>query len=177
MLVRPTYDEMDFEYTVSQRVYRNRSGQALKIEFEFDETITVVLAPNSIGTIRQNREKRYRTYTWGLTRDQYETWRSKLRGSVGFDLFITALSPIIMGHYKGDELERAFAILDRDYSRYIDITEFSAILQLLNESVNVNTLRNYMAKIDGNFYGILTYEKFQALVLHGLGRDIMCNHI
>ncbi|CAF2617093.1 unnamed protein product [Rotaria sp. Silwood2] len=167
---------MNLEYTVTETVYRDHSGQMLKIDFQFNESATIVLGSTSSITSRQNQEKRYRSYHWSITRDQYESRINRLQKPITFDAFIDSLRPIIMGYYKDNELERAFAILDSDQSGTINIKEFSTILLILNDSIDANVLSEYIKQVDENFDGELNYEEFQALVLRGIGRDIICNH-
>jgi Ca2+-binding EF-hand superfamily protein len=167
---------MDLEYTITETIYRNHSGQTTKIDFQFDESTMIVAASTSTGISRNNKEKRQRSYEWSMTRDQYQSIISKLRRPIAFDAFVDSLRPIVMGHYKNDELERAFTILDRDQSGTINVKEFSAILPILNESMDASALREYIRKVDEDFDGELKYEEFRALVLRGIGRDIMCNH-
>jgi len=168
---------MDLEYTITETIYRNHSGQTTKIDFQFDESTTIVAAPTLTGISRNNQEKRSRSYGWSMTRDQYQSIISKLRRPIAFDAFVDSLRPIIMGHYRNDELERAFTNLDRDQSGTVNIKEFSAILPILNESIDASALREYIRKSDENFDGELNYEEFRALVLRGIGRDIMCNNL
>ncbi|CAF2911457.1 unnamed protein product [Rotaria sp. Silwood2] len=168
---------MDVEYTVTEIVHRNRYGEALTAEFQFDECATMTSTPTLSGLTRHKREKRYRSYDWSITRDQYQSLTSKLRRPIGFDAFVDAIRPIIMGYYKDNELKRAFTILDQDGSTILNIKEFSAILSILNESIDVNILHEYIRKAGQNFDGELNYEEFQAFVLRGIGRDIICNHI
>ncbi|CAF1209616.1 unnamed protein product [Rotaria sordida] len=167
---------MDLEYTVTETMYRNHSGQIIKIEFQFDESTTMVLGSTSSSMSRQNQEKYYRSYQWSITRDQYELRINRLQKPITFDAFVNSLRPIIMGYYKNNELKRAFAILDSDQSGAINIKEFSDILMILNNSVDVNVLAEYIKQVDENFDGELNYEEFQALILRGIGRDIICNH-
>ncbi|CAF4024409.1 unnamed protein product [Rotaria sp. Silwood2] len=169
-------NDMNLEYTVTETVYRDHSGQMLKIDFQFNESATIVLGSTSSITSRQNQEKRYRSYHWSITRDQYESRINRLQKPITFDAFIDSLRPIIMGYYKDNELERAFAILDSDQSGTINIKEFSTILLILNDSIDANVLSEYIKQVDENFDGELNYEEFQALVLRGIGRDIICNH-
>ncbi|CAF1276369.1 unnamed protein product [Rotaria sordida] len=167
---------MDLEYTVTETMYRNHSGQIIKIEFQFDESTTMVLGSTSSSMSRQNQGKYYRSYQWSITRDQYELRINRLQKPIAFDAFVSSLRPIIMGYYKNNELKRAFAILDSDQSGAINIKEFSDILMILNNSVDVNVLAEYIKQVDENFDGELNYEEFQALILRGIGRDIICNH-
>ncbi|CAF1635679.1 unnamed protein product [Adineta ricciae] len=82
-----------------------------------------------------------------------------------------------MGFYSSDELERAFSTLDRDRSGSIHIDELNAFLPILNDTINGDALRDYIRKVDENFDGNMNYDEFRALVLRGIGRDIICNHL
>jgi Ca2+-binding EF-hand superfamily protein len=166
---------MNLEYTITETTHRNRLGQPIKIDFQFDESTMMTSAPTSSGITRQNKEKRSRSYEWSITREQYQSLIAKLRRPITFDEFVASLRPIIMGYYRNNELERAFTILDRDKSGTIDIKEFSAILPILNKSINANDLHEYIRQVDENFDGELDYNEFRALVLRGIGRNIICH--
>jgi Ca2+-binding EF-hand superfamily protein len=168
---------MDIEYTITETTSRNRSGQPVKISFQFDETTMVTAASPSSGITKQSKDKRTRSYEWSITREQYDSLVAKLRQPMTFEAFVAALRPIIMGHYRNTELERAFAALDRNQSGTIDVEEFNVILPILNESINANDLNEHIRKVDENFDGELDYNEFRALVLRGIGRDIICHHI
>ena len=170
---------MDLEYTVTEIIHRNRSGQIIQIDYLFDETITIDASNNltSTGITRQNREKRNRVYNVSIHRHQYQSLDRQYTNGLDFESFVGVLRPFIMGHYTSDELERAFGILDRDRSGSIHLDELSAFLPILNESIQRNTLKDYVQKVDENFDDRLTYEEFRALVLRGIGRDIICNHL
>ncbi|CAF3716486.1 unnamed protein product [Rotaria sp. Silwood1] len=170
-------NDMNLEYTITETIHRNRSGQPIKIDFQFHESTMMTSAPTSSGITRQNKEKCSRSYEWSITRDQYQSLITKLRRPITFDEFVDSLRPIIMGYYRNEELERAFTILDRDKSGTIDIREFSAILPILNESITVNDLREYIKQVDENCDGELNYDEFRALVLRGIGRDVICHYI
>ena len=170
---------MDLEYTVTENVHRNRSGQIVQIEYQFEETVVVETTsnPSSTTITRQNKEKRNRTYDTTVTREQYENLTRRLSNSLPFDSFITVLRPFIMGFYSSDELERAFQALDRDHSGTIHINELNSFLPVLNDTIDSDALRNYIQKVDENFDGNMNYEEFRSLVLRGIGRDIICNHL
>jgi len=170
---------MELEYTVTENVHRNRSGQIVQIDYQFDET--TVIETKSSGALssirRQNKEKRNRTYDARITREQYQDVARQLSNPLEFDAFITVLRPFIMGFYTSDELERAFRALDRDRSGSIHINELSSFLPIINDTLDSDALRNYVRKVDQNFDGNLNYDEFRALVLRGIGRDIICNHL
>ena len=169
---------MNIEYTVTENVRRNRGGQVVQIDYEFEETtVTDTGAAPSTGIARQGREKRNRTYDATITRQQYETLAQKISNALSFDAFINVLRPFIMGFYVNDELEKAFNTLDRDRSGTIHIDELSSFLPILNDTVSNDGLRNYVRKVDENFDGTMSYDEFRALVLRGIGRDIICNYL
>jgi len=170
---------MDLEYTVTETVHRNRAGQIIRIDYQFEETITVETKSTlSSNTLRhQNKEKRSRTYDATVTREQYESLTAQLRNPLTFDAFITVLRPFIMGYYTSDELERAFSALDRDHSGTIHVNELNVFLPILNDTVDSDALSDYIRKVDDNFDGIMNYDEFRSLVLRGIGRDIICNHL
>ena len=171
---------MDLEYSVTENVHRNRAGQVVQIDYVFEETFvteTPSAAAGSTGITRQNREKRNRSYDVVIKREQYQTLAKQLSNSLGFDEFVEVLRPFIMGYYNSNELHRAFETLDRDRSGAIHVDELSSFLPILNESVTGNALRDYVRKVDENFDGRMNYDEFRELVLRGIGRDIICNHL
>lgn len=168
---------MDLEYTVTENVHRNRSGQIVQIDYVFEENITIETPSSSSGLTRTNREKRNRSYDVVITREQYQTLSRQFSNALAFDAFVNVLRPFIMGYYTNDELERAFATLDRDRSGSIHLKELSSFLPILNETVNDAALHNYVQKVDENFDGNMSYDEFRSLVLRGIGRDIICNHL
>jgi Ca2+-binding EF-hand superfamily protein len=169
---------MDLEYVVTENIHRNRSGQILQIEYQFEESSSMV-APSTAGTgiTKQTKEKRQRSYDAAVTRQQYEELARRLPDPLSFEEFTLVLRPFIMGFYASGDLEKAFHTLDRDHSGSIHIDELSSFLPILNDTVTRDGLRNYVRKVDTNFDGNMNYEEFRALVLRGIGRDIICNHI
>jgi Ca2+-binding EF-hand superfamily protein len=170
---------MDLEYSITENVHRNRAGQIVEIEYQFEETVVVETIPSnsSASIIRQNKEKRNRTYDSRVTREQYQNLTRQFSNPLSFEEFIIVLRPLILGYYTSDELERAFQTLDRDHSGSIHINELSSFLPLLNDTIDSDALRNYIGKVDENFDGNMNYNEFRSLVLRGIGRDIICNHI
>jgi Ca2+-binding EF-hand superfamily protein len=170
---------MDLEYSITENVHRNGAGQIVEIEYQFEETVVVEIASSNTSTTitRQNKEKRNRTYDTRVTREQYQNLTHQLSNPLSFEEFVIVLRPFIMGFYTSDELERAFQTLDRDHSGSIHINELSSFLPLLNDTIDINALRNYVGKVDENFDGNMNYDEFRSLVLRGIGRDIICNHL
>ena len=167
---------MDLEYIVTENVQRNRAGQVVQIGYEFEETVVIETTSTS-GMARQNREKRNRTFNATVTRTQYETLSRRLAKPLPFDEFVGVLRPFITGYYASSELEQAFRTLDRDHSGTIHVSELSSFLPILNETVSAEALNRYIQQVDENFDGNLNYDEFRALVLRGIGRDIICNHV
>lgn len=167
---------MDLEYTVTENVHRNRAGHVVQIDYQFDEQV-VVDTTSSTGIARQSRETRNRTYEARISREQYQNLARNLKDPLPFDAFLNVLRPFILGFYASDELERAFTTLDRDRSGSIHIDELDCFLPILNETVQGQALRDYVRKVDENFDGNMSYDEFRALVLRGIGRDIICNHL
>ncbi|CAF0913599.1 unnamed protein product [Rotaria sp. Silwood1] len=169
---------MDLEYTVTESTHRNDRGQIIQIDYQFEETVVVETASSSSSSItRQNREKRNRIYDATITRSQYQNLARHLSNPLPFEAFVDVLRPFIMGFYSSDELQRAFHILDRDHSGSIHINELGSFLPILNDTIDAEALKNYVRKIDQNFDGKMNYDEFRALVLRGIGRDIICNHV
>jgi Ca2+-binding EF-hand superfamily protein len=167
---------MDLEYSVTENVHRNHSGQIVQVDYQFEETVVIETTSSSTIT-RQNTEKRNRTYDTTITREQYQTLSGHLKNPLSFETFIDILRPFIMGFYTSDELERAFHALDHDHSGTIHINELSSFLPLLNDTIDDDALQNYVRKVDENFDGNMNYDEFRSLVLRGIGRDIICNHL
>ncbi|CAF1025996.1 unnamed protein product [Rotaria sp. Silwood1] len=170
---------MDIEYEITEIVHQNSVGKVTKVDYQFDETIVIESSTSSSSTsiARQNREKRNRQYDVTISYDQYQKIANQLSNALSFDAFINVLRPFIMGYYANDELERAFNILDRDRSGTIHVTELSSFLPILNGTINIDALNAYIQKVDANFDGNLNYDEFRSLVLRGIGRDIICNHV
>jgi Ca2+-binding EF-hand superfamily protein len=171
---------MDLEYTITESLLRHRNGQVIQIAYEFEETVVVQADRTSStggGIKTHNREKRNRTYDTAVTREQYQDLARRLKNPLSFDDFVTVLRPFIMGFYASDELETAFKTLDRDHSGSIHLDELGSFLPLLNDTMDTKALYEYVRKVDTNFDGNLNYSEFRSLVLRGIGRDIICNHI
>ncbi|CAF2398711.1 unnamed protein product [Rotaria sp. Silwood2] len=169
---------MDLEYTVTENIHRNNNGQVVQIDYQFEETVVVDTSSSSSSSItRQNKERRNRTYDATITRAQYQNLSRRLPNPLPFEAFVDVLRPFIMGFYSSDELQRAFYILDRDHSGSIHINELGSFLPILNDTIDSEALKNYVRKIDQNFDGKINYDEFRALVLRGIGRDIICNHL
>jgi Ca2+-binding EF-hand superfamily protein len=169
---------MDLEYSITENIHRNRFGQIVEIDYQFEETVVVETTSSSPTTItRQNKEKRNRSYDTRVTREQYQDLTRRFLNPLSFEEFVIVLRPFIMGFYTSDELEHAFQTLDRDHSGTIHINELSSFLPLLNDTVDTDALRNYVGKVDENFDGNMNYDEFRSLVLRGIGRDIICNHL
>ena len=169
---------MDLEYSVTESVHRNRAGQVTQIDYLFEETVVIETpSSSSSGITRQNREKRNRTYDVSIQREQYQTLARSLANTLTFDAFLDVLRPFIMGYYTNNELERAFYTLDQDRSGTIHLDELSSFLPILNETITSTGLRGYVLKVDENFDGRMNYDEFRSLVLRGIGRDIICNHL
>jgi Ca2+-binding EF-hand superfamily protein len=166
---------MELEYTVTETVSQLGSGKVTQIDYVFEETIVIETPSTSSGITRHNKEKRNRSYDVTITREQYQTIAPKL--PLSFDEFVTVIRPFIMGYYVNDELERAFRTLDKDGSESINLSELNSFLPILNGEITDDALENYVRKVDEDFNGNLNYDEFRSLVLRGIGRDIICNHL
>jgi Ca2+-binding EF-hand superfamily protein len=170
---------MDLEYTVTENVVRSGAGQVTQIYYEFEETV-VIETPVSASTSaikRKNTEKRNRTYNATITREAYQSSARQTPNALPFDAFVNVLRPFIMGYYTNDELQRAFQTLDRDHSGTIHLEELNSFLPILNDTITADSLHEYVRKVDSDFNGTLNYDEFRSLVLRGIGRDIICNHL
>ncbi|CAF4241004.1 unnamed protein product, partial [Rotaria sp. Silwood2] len=140
----------NLEFTATETITRN-NGQINQIHYQFEE-FTV------------------KNVSLGITNKQE-------RHTLSFDNFVPVLRPFIMGYYQHDELKQAFQVLDRDCSGSIHIDELTRFLPIINEYTTSDTLKNYIRKVDINTDGNLNYDEFRSLVLKGIGRDVICNHI
>ncbi|CAF2762669.1 unnamed protein product [Rotaria sp. Silwood2] len=140
----------NLEFTATETITRN-NGQINQIHYQFEE-FTV------------------KNVSLGITNKQE-------RLTLSFDNFVPVLRPFIMGYYQHDELKQAFQVLDRDCSGSIHIDELTRFLPIINEYTTSDTLKNYIRKVDINTDGNLNYDEFRSLVLKGIGRDVICNHI
>lgn len=163
---------MDLEYSVTETV-TTLSGQVLEIIYEIEEVTIEVI---QMG-ITSKQERRSRMYNAKIERKQYNALTQRLRNTLNFDDFVNVLRPFIMGHYGNRELEQAFAVLDKDHSGSIALDELAALLPIINPNATSDTLKNYMRKVNLNTDGSLNYDQFRALILKGIGRDIICNTI
>ncbi|UJR14411.1 hypothetical protein I4U23_001408 [Adineta vaga] len=163
---------MNLEFTVTETVTRH-FGQINEIDYEFEE---VTVENVSLG-LTSKKERRMRTYNANIQRDQYNRLITHTTNALSFDDFILVLRPFIMGFYDQFELEQAFAILDEDNSGSIHIDELSGFLTIINQYVTSIALQNYIRKVDINADGNLNYDEFRSLILKGIGRDIICNHL
>jgi Ca2+-binding EF-hand superfamily protein len=82
-----------------------------------------------------------------------------------------------MGFYQNDQLKRAFSILDKNHSGTINIDQLARFLPIINEYATTDVLINYIKRADIDTDGNLNYDQFRILILKGIGRDIICNHI
>ncbi|CAF1072070.1 unnamed protein product [Rotaria sp. Silwood1] len=161
---------MDLEYTVTETVI-TLSGLVIEINYEFDEiTVENVKRGTSV-----KQERRSRSYVANITREHYNALVRRTPGALEFDEFIHVLRPFMMGFYKHNELERAFHILDKDRSGTVHVNEISMFLPVINESATHGMLKNYIKQVHSNVDNNLNYDEFRALILKGIGRDILCH--
>jgi Ca2+-binding EF-hand superfamily protein len=163
---------MELEYSVTETV-KSQHGHVLEIHYQIEE-VTVESVSRGITT---KKERRSRTYDANITRQQYDRLAKQLRDALSFDNFVNVIRPFIMGHYSKSELERAFAILDKDNSGNIHVDEICVFLPIINESATNEALKSHIRKVDEDFDGQLNYNEFRSMILRGIGRDIICNHI
>jgi Ca2+-binding EF-hand superfamily protein len=172
---------MDVEYSVTEHVHRNRSGHVVQVDYQFEELVVIETTPSLSTTItsitKMNTERRTRSYNSSVTREQYQDLTRQSLNPLSFDNFLIVLRPFLMGFYDSTQLEQAFQTLDRDHSGTIHINELCSFLPILNDAITTDALHNYIRKVDENFDGNINYDEFRALVLRGIGRDIICNHI
>ncbi|CAF1050055.1 unnamed protein product [Didymodactylos carnosus] len=163
---------MNFEYTVTETLI-STPDQILQIDYQFVETTVESV---QFGLTRK-QEQRNRTYDATITRKEYQKIAKDVPNALPFDQFVEVLRPFIMGHYGSNELERAFRILDRDHSGSIHLDELANFLPILNGNATSDALKTYVRKVDQNFDGNMNYDEFRALILRGIGREIICNHL
>lgn len=163
---------MDLEYSVTETM-RYFGGKVSELNYEFEEITVETVA---IGLTTKN-ERFSRLYSTRVSRDQYNVLSQIISVSLPFDEFVKVLRPFMLGFYSGEELEQAFNILDQDNSGTIHIDELGIFLPIVNRYANGETLRSYIRKVHSEVQNSLTYDEFRALILRGIGRDILCNNL
>ncbi|UJR07293.1 hypothetical protein I4U23_011581 [Adineta vaga] len=163
---------MDLEFSVTESITRNY-GHINQIHYQFEE----VSFENTSNGITNKKERRSRIYDTNITREHYNVLGKNIRNALSFDNFILVLRPFVMGYYQNDELEQAFRVLDKDHSGSINVDELARFLPIINENATTEALKNYIRKVDITNDGDLNYDEFRTLILKGIGRDIICNHI
>ena len=161
---------MELEYSVIEIVTR-LDGQINEISYNIEES---ALENVQLG-MALKKERCTRVYQANITRDQYNRLARQAQDALAFEDFICVFRPFMMGFYEDFELEQAFAILDKDGSGSIHVSELSTFLPLINAYATGDTLRAYLRKIDMDVDDNLTYDEFRSLVLKGIGRDILCS--
>ncbi|CAF0830318.1 unnamed protein product [Adineta steineri] len=163
---------MDLEFSVTETITRNNNF-INQIHYQFEE----FSFENTSNGITNKKERRSRIYDTIITRKQYNILTRNTRNTLLFDNFIIVLRPFIMGYYQDDELTRAFRVLDKDHSGSVNVEELANFLPIINEFATTEALTNYIKKVDINTDGTLNYDEFRSLILKGIGRDIICNHL
>ncbi|CAF0799347.1 unnamed protein product [Adineta steineri] len=163
---------MDLEFSVTETITRNNNF-INQIHYQFEE----FSFENTSNGITNKKERRSRIYDTIITRKQYNLLTRNTRNTLLFDNFIIVLRPFIMGYYQDDELTRAFRVLDKDHSGSVNVEELANFLPIINEFATTEALTNYIKKVDINTDGTLNYDEFRSLILKGIGRDIICNHL
>ena len=163
---------MDLEFSVTE-IISGDMDHVREIHYQFEE----FSYENTTTGITNKKERRSRVYDTIITRKQYEFLSENLRNVLSFENFIRILRPFIMGYYQDNQLREAFQILDKDRSGTITIQELGNFLPIINEFATTEALKNYIKKVDIDADEILTYDQFRSLILKGIGRDIICNHI
>ncbi|CAF0919072.1 unnamed protein product [Adineta steineri] len=163
---------MDLEFSVTETITRNNNF-INQIHYQFEE----FSFENTSNGITNKKERRSRIYDTIITRKQYNILTRNTRNALLFDNFIIVLRPFIMGYYQDDELTRAFRVLDKDHSGSVNVEELANFLPIINEFATTEALTNYIKKVDINTDGTLNYDEFRSLILKGIGRDIICNHL
>ncbi|CAF2832224.1 unnamed protein product [Rotaria sp. Silwood2] len=161
---------MDLEYTVTETI-TTLSDSVMEINYEFEE-ITIENVKRGVST---KQERRSRTYAANITRAHYDSLIRRTPGALSFDNFVHVLRPFMMGFYGRNELEQAFSILDKDGSGSIHVNELSIFLPVINESATSDMLKSYINQVYTNIEDSLNYDEFRALILKGIGREILCH--
>jgi Ca2+-binding EF-hand superfamily protein len=163
---------MDLEFSVTETITRNY-GNINQIHYQFEE-FSFEITSNGITN---KKERRSRIYDTNITRQQYNFLATDIRNALSFDYFLLVLRPFVMGFYQNDQLKRAFSILDKNHSGTINIDQLARFLPIINEYATTDVLINYIKRADIDTDGNLNYDQFRTLILKGIGRDIICNHI
>ncbi|UJR38587.1 hypothetical protein I4U23_031251 [Adineta vaga] len=163
---------MDSEFSVTEIISGDLNNIS-EIHYQFEE----FTYENTTTGITNKKERLSRVYDTIIKRKQYEILAENIRNVLSFDDFIRILRPFVMGYYEDNQLKQAFQILDKDQSGTINIEELANFLPIINEFATTEALKNYIKKVDIDVEDTLTYDQFRTLILKGIGRDIICNHI
>ncbi|CAF1408678.1 unnamed protein product [Didymodactylos carnosus] len=83
----------------------------------------------------------------------------------------------MMGPQASQDIPEAFRLLDTDRSGTIDIGELAAFMPVIRPEATPYMLLHHVEKVDKNGDYKLNYDEFNALVLAGVGRDIVLGRL
>ncbi len=164
---------INLSYTITESIYR-RCGRITKLIYNYEENQEQYEL--DLLTEKQEYIPIYRHYRAIIKRNDLEKYMTN-KDQLSFENFVRILRPIMMGTYMNDELREAFSVLDQNQSNTIDIDELADLLSLIRSKITKEILLHYLAKINIKTDEKLHFNEFNDLVLHGIGRDIVCGHI
>jgi hypothetical protein len=164
-------------YVVLYLVNRQQSGVAVEETIRYDANGQVIAVDYTFHEL-QGDSNNVQRYQGTITRLDYERLAASLqRPSLPFDSFIKVLRPFMMGHHAHQNIPEAFYLLDTDRSGIIDIGELAAFMPVIRPDANPYMLLHHVEKADKNGDYKLSYDEFNALLLAGVGRDIVLGRV
>ncbi|CAF0972714.1 unnamed protein product [Rotaria sp. Silwood1] len=163
----------DLQFTVRETIYRQH-GRIVEIDYQYDEIKTEQVEEN----MQVRQEKLEKHYQATIKRDEYERIANTCQRDVlSFDKFIQIIQPFMMGTYTTDEILEAFRLLDKNYSKTIDLDELSAFIPVIHPNMTKETVLSYIMKVTQYGKQEINFNEFIQMVLQGVGRDIVCGHV
>ena len=168
---------MNIEYSVTERIVR-LEGRIDEIEYEFEELTIEHLSTETTN----RRERRTLTYQSKVNRQIYNNLQrqGQTKSFLTFDHFILIFRPFLFGFYEENQLEEAFDLLVRRSRGHeqIDLDQFEHFLLFFDPTFTLDRLKIYLNNIQIQFDNDqLNYQQFRTIILKGIGRQIICQHI
>ena len=163
------------DYKVSETIHRV-GGSVQSVTYKYEEVQTHQHHDPNVK--KDNVSKKFQEYEATADRSNYESAmeQSLLTGhALPFEKYIVVLRPIMMSTYKGNELRDAFALLDRDSSGLIDLSELVGFLTFVHPNLTVDNFRSSVYQTEGNDHLTITFDEFSDMVLCGIARDLITN--
>ena len=163
------------DFKVTETVQR-LGGRIQSVTYTYEEVRTHEQPDAS--TLRNSTSKKSRIYEATASRSDYESamQQSLLTGhALPYEQFVVVLRPIMMSTYNGNELRDAFALLDRDGSGSIDLSELVAFLAYVHPNLTTENFRLSVCQTDSNLDYTISFIEFSDMVLRGIARDLITN--